>query len=75
MARALAHDAKIGYGFSMRLDATEARHMAEWHAGARAGRPALEPLLGHPWEKAYLEKRPISWNDEPGFALLTWLSG
>ncbi len=36
VARVLAEDGRAGYGFSFRLDATEARHMAERHAGLRA---------------------------------------
>lgn len=29
-------DGSVGYGFSFKLDATEARHMAESHAGLKA---------------------------------------
>ena len=54
VARVVTKDGKTGYGFSFRLDAAEARHMAEWHAGARAEKPRLEPLLGHAWETAYV---------------------
>ena len=74
VARALAQDAKVGFGFSMRLDATEARHMAAWHAGARPGRPRLEAVLGHPWETAFLNNESIPWHEEPEFARLQWLS-
>ena len=74
VARALTKEGKAGYGFSFRLDAVEARHMAEWHAGARTQKPLLEPLLGHPWEKAFFEEKPIPWNVEPAFAALQWLS-
>jgi hypothetical protein len=42
VARVLTSDGKTGFGFSMRLDATEARHMAEWTAGVRAERPPYE---------------------------------
>ena len=35
VARVLAKDGRAGYGFSFRLDAAEARHMAEWNAGVR----------------------------------------
>jgi hypothetical protein len=35
IARVAAGSGKIGYGFSLSLDATEARHMAERHAGLR----------------------------------------
>lgn len=30
---------KVGYGFSLQLDATAARHMAEWNAGVRTDIP------------------------------------
>ena len=75
VARLLAESGKAGFGFSFRLDAAEARHMAEWQLGARADKPRLEPLLGHPWEKAFLEGKPIPWDCEPNFVRLTWLSG
>jgi hypothetical protein len=74
VARVLTREGKIGYGFSFRLDATEARHMAEWHAGARAEKPPLQALLGHPWEKAFQEGTAMPWDAEPGFAALSWLS-
>lgn len=74
VARVLTKGGKTGYGFSFRLDAAEARHMAEWHAGARAEKPRLEPVLGHPWEKAFFEEKTIPWNVEPAFAALQWLS-
>lgn len=74
VARVLMKDGKAGFGFSMRLDATEARHMAEWHAGARTERPRIEPALGHPWEMAYVAGRAVPWDVEPGFAALEWLS-
>lgn len=73
VARALAKDGRIGYGFSMRLDAAEARHMAEWHAGLRKERLRIEPVLGHPWETAFLSNEAIPWDCEPGFATLAWL--
>jgi hypothetical protein len=75
VARVLTKDGKTGYGFSFRLDAAEARHMAEWHAGVRAEKPRLEPLLGHAWETAYVSDGPVPWSCEPGFAVLQWLSG
>ena len=73
VARALTKEGTVGYGFSLRLDAGEARHMAEWHAGARPARPHLEELLGHPWERAYLEQRPVPWECEPAFTALEFL--
>jgi hypothetical protein len=75
VARALTQEGKTGFGFSFRLDATEARHMAEWHAGARADKPRLEAALGHPWEIAFLEGKPVPWDSEPAFTSLTWLTG
>lgn len=74
VARVLTKDGKTGYGFSFRLDAEEARHMAEWHAGVRAEKPRLEPALAHRWETAYVAGEPIPWDAEPGFASLKWLS-
>ena len=74
VARALAESGALGYGFSFRLESTEARHMAEWNAGVRAERPAYQPVLGHPWETAYLNKLQIDWGSEPGFAAIRWLS-
>ncbi len=75
IARVLTKDGRSGFGFSMRLDATEARHMAEWHAGVRAERPKIEPVLGHPWETAYMRGEAIPWEAEPAFMALKWLSG
>lgn len=74
VARALTPEGKTGFGFSFRLDAAEARHMAAWHAGAGGERPRCEPVLGHAWEIAFAENRPIPWEREPGFAALAWLS-
>ena len=37
LARVVAQDGKTGYGFSLALEATEARHMAERNAGVRPG--------------------------------------
>jgi hypothetical protein len=74
VARVLTTDGKIGFGFSFRLDGTEARHMAEWAAGARAERPAYESQLDHPWERSWLSDEEIEWQSEPAFAKLRWLS-
>ena len=49
--------------------------MAEWHAGVRAERPKIEPVLAHAWETAYLARETIPWEVEPGFAGLQGLSG
>jgi len=73
IARVLAPDGRIGFGFSFRLDATAARHMAEWHAGVRQERPRYQPAPGHPWENAWLSERPVDWHLEPGFARISWL--
>ena len=73
VARVLAENGKVGYGFSFRLESTEARHMAEWHAGVREERPGYLPLLGHAWERAYLGKKQIDWASEPAFAAIRWL--
>jgi hypothetical protein len=74
VARVLTKEGKAGLGFSLRLNATDARHMAEWAAGARADKPKIEPLIGHPWEAAYLAGETIPWTHEPAFAGLAWLS-
>ena len=75
IARVFAPDGRTGYGFSFRLDATEARHMAEWAAGVRAERPAYESQLGHAWERAWLSKADIEWQIEPAFANIKWTGG
>jgi hypothetical protein len=75
IARVVAPDGREGFGFSLRLDATEARHMAEWAAGVRAERPAYESQLDHAWERAYLSDEEIEWQCEPGFAKITWTGG
>ena len=73
VARVLAEDARLGYGFSFRLDATEARHMAEYHAGVRAERPPYESRLGHAWERSFLSEEEIEWHAEAAFAKIRWL--
>lgn len=73
VARVVTDQGGFGYGFSLRLDAGEARRMAEWHAGVRNERPRYQPVLDHPWETAWVAGTPIDWNAEPGFAALTWL--
>jgi len=73
VARVLTAEGIAGLGFSLRLDATEARHMAEWAAGARAEKPRLEPALGHAWETAYVSGAAIPWDSEPEFSRLKWL--
>ena len=73
VARVLTKEGKVGYGFSFQLDAADARHMAEWHAGVTSERPRLEPVLGHPWETAFLANEAIPWECEPGFTALEFL--
>ena len=74
VARVVSQEGKVGFGFSFRLDATEARHMAEWAAGVRAERPPYESQLDHPWERSWLSEDEIEWQCEPAFAKLRWLS-
>ena len=73
VARALTTDGKVGFGFSFRLDAAEARHMAEFHAGARRERPAYQAVLDHPWERAWLAGMEPDWSCELGFTALEFL--
>jgi hypothetical protein len=44
LARVVSQSGKIGYGFSLRLDATEARHMAERNAGVRQDGTGTVPI-------------------------------
>ena len=74
VARVESKEGKVGFGFSFRLDATEARHMAEWAAGVRAERPPYESQLDHAWERSFLSDEEIEWQSEPGFAKMKWLS-
>jgi hypothetical protein len=73
VARVLSADDKAGFGFSFRLDAAEARRMAEWDAGTSVQRPTYEPVLGHPWETAFVAGQPVPWDYEPGFTALEFL--
>jgi hypothetical protein len=73
VARVVTGDGKAGFGFSFRLDAAEARQMAEWDAGTRTERPLYQPVLGHPWETALVAGQPIPWNCEPAFTALEFL--
>jgi hypothetical protein len=75
VARVVAPDGRVGYGFSLRLDATEARHMAEWAAGVRTERPPYESRLDHAWERAWLSDEEIEWQIEPAFAKIQWIGG
>ena len=73
VTRVLAEDGTAGFGFSFQLDATEARHMALYHAGLRRERPRITPVLGHPWETAWVSHSTIPWELEAGFSRLRWL--
>ena len=73
VTRVLRGDGAAFFGFSLQLDATEARHMALFHAGLRGERPRITPVLGHPWETAWLSGCAIEWDFEPGFSRLRWL--
>src|SRR5947209_3812126 len=73
VARVTAPDGTVGYGFSFHLEATEARHMAEWHAGVRKTRPEMKPAMGHAWEQAWLAHAEIPWALEPMFERLRWI--
>jgi len=72
VARVVAPEGRVGYGFSFRLDATEARQMAEWAAGVRRERPPYESQLDHPWERAWLSEEDIEWQSEPAFSKIRW---
>ncbi len=73
VARVVAKNGRVGLGFSFRLEATEARHMAEWAAGMRDERPPYRPALDHPWERSWLSQTPIPWGEETAFVQLGWL--
>jgi hypothetical protein len=73
VTRVLRDDGQAFFGFSVRLDATEARHMALYYAGLRQERPRVESVLAHPWELAYLNDENIPWHCEPAFATIAWL--
>jgi len=73
VTRVLREDGGTGFGFSLQLDATAARHMALFHAGLRAERPHITPVMGHPWETAYLSGAAVPWESEQGFTRLEWL--
>jgi hypothetical protein len=47
--------------------------MALFHAGLRAERPRITPVMAHPWETAYVANEEIPWECEPGFSRLKWL--
>ena len=73
LTRVLREDGGTGLGFSLQLDATEARHMALFNAGLLGERPRIAPVMGHPWETAWAAGSPVPWGVEPGFSRLRWL--
>jgi hypothetical protein len=73
VTRVLADDGRAGFGFSLQLDATEARHMAMFELGLWPERPRITPVIAHPWETAWVADQPVPWDIEPGFARLAWL--
>jgi hypothetical protein len=73
VTRALVDDGTTGYGFSLQLDATEARHMALYQVGLWPERPRIAPIARHPWEAAWIEGEAVPWEVEPAFSRLEWL--
>ena len=73
VTRVLTREGRAAFGFSFQLDATAARHMALFNAGLRPERPRITPVLGHPWETAWVAHTAIPWEIEPGFSRLRWL--
>jgi hypothetical protein len=73
VTRVLTREGEAFFGFSLQLDATEARHMAMFNAGLRKERPRITPVLGHPWETAFVSQSEIPWDCEEGFSRLRWL--
>lgn len=73
VCRVLADDGRAAFGFSLQLDATEARHMALFAAGLRPERPHITPVMAHPWETAWVSNQPVPWEVEPAFSRLEWL--
>ena len=74
VTRVLTREGRAGFGFSLALDATQARHMALYDAGLRPERrPHIAPVMAHPWETAWVARQPIPWELEPGFSRLEWL--
>jgi hypothetical protein len=73
VTRVLGNNGSSGFGFSMQLDATEARHIALYNAGLSTERPRITPVMAHPWELAWVAGEPIPWDAEPAFSRLEWL--
>lgn len=72
VTRVIAPDGKVGFGFNLQLDATQARYMAMHEAGLRAERPHITPVMAHPWETAWVANEPVPWDAEPAFARIAW---
>ena len=72
VTRVLKDDGSAGFGFSLQLDATQARHMALYEAGLWPARPRVAPIA-HPWETAWEAREPVPWQVEPAFSRLEWL--
>ena len=73
VVRALADDGRTGFGFSLELDATQARHMALYELGLWRERPRITPRMAHPWEAAWAAGERVAWELEPAFSRLEWL--
>ena len=73
VTRVLDAQGRAGFGFSLQLDATEARHMAMHALGLWPERPRITPVLAHPWETAWVAEKPVPWEIEPSFSRLAWL--
>jgi hypothetical protein len=73
VTRVLKDDGSTGFGFSLQLDATQARHMALYEAGLWPERPRITPVIAHPWETAWAAREPVPWQIEPAFSRLVWL--
>jgi len=73
VTRARAEDGRTAFGFSLELDATQARHMALYQVGLWPERPRIAPRMAHPWETAWIAGEQIPWEVEPAFSRLEWL--
>jgi hypothetical protein len=73
VARALADDGRTAFGFSLELDATQARHMALYELGLWPERPRITTGTAHPWESAWAAGERVPWELEPAFSRLEWL--
>jgi len=68
VTRVLNDDGATGFGFSLQLDATQARHMALYEVGLWPERPQITPVIAHPWETAWEAREPVPWQIEPAFS-------